>query len=445
MTLETIVETAGILLVAAVMLRASMAAIVLAGQNMNVSLRARRQMNEFRDQAGKRLSMRGPSLRSLEERGPQQSQDLAQPRAKNPALRQFKIVKRVYENLKGDVCSFYLAPDDGKPIASYRPGQFLTFELNIPGEPQPVTRCYSLSQCPTNPQDTYRVTIKRLLAPPNAARGTRAGLSSNYFHDRLPEGSVVEATLPAGEFCLDHTSVRPVVLVAGGVGATPLISMLNWLAAMQSQREIWFFYGVRDRSDHAFYDQLKVIRERMPNVRTVVFYANPSARCHKGLDYDVEGYVSVDVMRTLLKANNYEFYVCGPPAMMQTVTTGLRKWGVGEPDIMTESFGASAAPAATAPPDALVGGKDTEQSFRVKFAKSKKTVKWTGRNGSLLELAEVCGVRARCACRAGQCGTCKIAISSGEVGYVSQPQAELEAGFCLPCIAHPKTDLVLEL
>ena len=72
----------------------------------------------------------------------------------------------------------------------------------------------------------------------------------------LREGDIVQAYAPAGDFYIDQSSNRPVVLIAGGVGLTPMLSMLNWLVATRSDREIWLFYGARNRSDHAMYEHL---------------------------------------------------------------------------------------------------------------------------------------------------------------------------------------------
>ncbi len=428
MNIETMAEYVGLALLTAAMLRGTVSAYAYVGSHVKARRDQRTKVMQFRERAGELFARVGPT------------NGLEQPTA--VGKRQFRIVKREYENLKGDICSFYLTPTDGQPIPSYRPGQFLTFVLDVPGAARTVTRCYSLSQSPTDPQNYYRVSVKKMAPPPNAVQGTPAGVSSSFFHDQLAEGSVVEVLPPAGSFCLDHASTRPVVLVAGGVGLTPLIAMLNWLAATNSQREIWMFYGVRDRNEHAFGELIRMISERMPNFRVVVFYEQPTPACRKGLDYDVKGYVSVDVMKTLLRSQNYEFYVCGPPQMMTTVISDLKNWGVADVDIRSESFGGASAPVRSS---ATVLPKADAKPIQIKFARSKMTVSWTGRMGSLLELAEACGVDAKCACRAGQCGTCKIAIKRGAVDYVTTPQAPLEEGYCLPCVARPITDLVLDL
>ena len=230
--------------------------------------------------------------------------------------RKFEIQKRVYENLAEDICSFYLVPHDHRPIPPFKPGQFLTFELPVPGQPQPVVRCYSLSDSPLH-EDYYRVSIKKLGPHPNAPEGTPPGLSSNYFHDNLQVGEIVEVFAPAGEFYLNEESERPVILVAGGVGLTPVVSMLDTLVERGSNREILFFYGAGNRAEHAMYDHLKMVGRENSNVRVVVCYSHPTDKCVEGEDYDHKGFVSVDLIKTYVEANNYEFYICGPPPMME--------------------------------------------------------------------------------------------------------------------------------
>ncbi len=367
-----------------------------------------------------------------------------------PTRRKFRIGKRVHENLKGDICSFYLLADDGRSIPAYTPGQHLTFELNVPGQNQPVVRCYSLSETPTNPQKYYRITVKKQRAPITSPTDTPDGLSSCFFHDQLAENDVVLASLPIGAFCLNQASKRPIALIAGGVGLTPLLSMLNWLAATDSQRDVWLFYGVRDRTEHTFYDHLQALSQSMNNIRVVIFYSHPTANCRRGVDYHVPGVIRTDVIAALLRSQDYEFYLCGPPPMMRSVNLGLRAWGVAADDIKSESFGATKLTSSSQSPlenssDGQENIESAPEKFQIHFARSNKTVSWTKHNGTLLELAETCGVNARCSCRAGQCGTCRIALRTGEVDYIKTPQTKLDAGFCLPCVTQPKSDLVLDL
>ncbi len=353
--------------------------------------------------------------------------------------RKFYIDRKVME--AKDICSFYLKPHDHKPLPPFLPGQYLTFQLKVPDQPKPVTRCYSLSDSPSE-TDYYRVTIKRLDPPPKEPDAP-PGVSSNFFHKSLDVGDVVDVRAPAGHFYLDQTVEKPVVLIAGGVGLTPMVSMLNTICGSKSKRETWFFYGVTNRSDHAMYEHLADLRRQFENVHIVICYSQPSDTCVEGQDYDHKGYVSVELMKKLLPSNSYEFYICGPPPMMDSITTALSEWGVSEEHVKFEAFGPAtvkrkAQPAADA---ASAGAGD---GIEVVFARSSKTLRWDQGCGSLLDFAEQHGISMDFGCRAGSCGTCVTAVKEGQVAYLSEPDAEPEQGSCLACIAVPKGRLVLD-
>ena len=343
-----------------------------------------------------------------------------------------------------DVCSFYLKPYDEKPLPPFLPGQYLTFQLKIPDQPKPVIRCYSLSDSPTE-RDYYRVSIKRL-GPSPTEPDAPPGLSSNYFHRQLNEGDILDVKAPAGHFYLDQSSDKPVVLIGGGIGLTPVLSMLNTIVRSGSRRETWFFYGVSNRSDHAMYEHLNAIRKAHDNVRIVVCYSRPSEDCVEGTDYDHAGFVGVDLFKKLLPSNNYQFYICGPPDMMDAVTNALSEWGVPESSVNLEAFGPATVKrnkSSEQVQDAAAAAASGE-GIEIVFARSNKTLHWKPSDGSILEFAEENGVKLDSGCRAGNCGTCVTAIREGEVSYLSEPGAEPEAGTCLACIAVPKCRLVLD-
>jgi uncharacterized protein len=352
--------------------------------------------------------------------------------------RKFRIDRRVMENEANDICSFYLVPHDERPVPSFRPGQFLTFELPIPGQPQPVVRCYSLSDSPH--EDYYRVSIKRQGPPPKAPEGTPPGVSSSYFHDQLKEGDIVEAMAPAGGFYLDEESERGVVLIGGGVGLTPVVSMLNSLVAHESHRDIWFFYGIRNGVEHAMAEHLREMDREHANVHVVVCYSRPTENCRKGEDYTHEGFVSVDLFKSMLDSNNYEFYICGPPPMMDMVTHDLEEWGVPEEHINFEAFG----PATVKKTQEPAPGADAGKTVEVVFARSNQTLSWAAGAGTLLEFGEANGIKMNSGCRSGGCGTCLTALKEGEIEYVHRPGKKPEAGSCLVCIAQPAGRVVLD-
>ncbi len=430
MQIATFIEPAAFMIVAAASIRAAAGVLSFAGQRYRKAREERKYVRRFRALAENRSATAKASPRTVGE-------DLCW-----NGTRKFQIARRICETPDWGICSFYLVPNDGQPIPLFRPGQFLTFEIPVPGARQPVVRTYSISSAPTE-RLFYRVSIKRIGVPADAPAGTPAGAISNYFHHHLQEGDIVDVKAPAGGFCLDQESEQPVVLVAGGVGLTPLVSMLDWLVATKSEREIWFFYGVRNSAEHAMRDRLAALCSERPNVRMVVAYSRPTALCVKGIDYHVEGYVTADLLQPVVKARNCQIYLCGPAPMMTSLAKGLTALGVPSDDIMRETFGPAASPATAVSDDPLA--VQEKKIFRVRFSRSGKSIDWSEGSGSLLELAEANGIKARCGCRQGMCGTCTAALAGGTVGYFRQPANEPLPGACLPCIARPESDLVLEM
>ncbi|MEX2649486.1 MAG: 2Fe-2S iron-sulfur cluster-binding protein, partial [Alphaproteobacteria bacterium] len=268
------------------------------------------------------------------------------------------------------------------------------------------------------------------------------GLSSSFFHDQLDEGDILDVKAPGGHFFLDTTKSNPVVLIGGGVGLTPVLSMLNMICESGSTRETWFFYGCRNGSDLIMRSHFDRLRREHDNVRIFVCYSDPTAEEAKGRDYDHGGRITIDWMKTVLPSSNYEFYLCGPPPFMESLVGGIEAWGVPEKDVRFEAFGPATVkrtPVAQATAEASVGTR-----LEVTFSKSGKTCAWAPETGSLLDFAEENGVAIDFGCRAGNCGTCLTAIKSGDVTYVNPPGSPPEAGSCLACISVPKTNLTLD-
>ncbi|MGQ0655123.1 MAG: 2Fe-2S iron-sulfur cluster-binding protein [Betaproteobacteria bacterium] len=352
-------------------------------------------------------------------------------------FRKFRVDGKVLE--AESVCSFYLAPHDGRPLPPFLPGQYLTFKLSVPGHSREVTRCYSLSDGPQH-TDYYRVTIKRIGAPPGKPELPH-GVVSSHFHDRLQVGDIVDVKAPAGAFHLDVEHRGPVVLIGGGVGVTPVLSMLNFLASAPGNREAWFFYGVRNGSEHVMQDYLKELVQQHQNIKLAVCYSDPRPQDRLGEDYQYGERVSVELFKKVLGVNNFDFYICGPPPMMESLTRDLGAWGVPEDRIRFEAFGPASVKKvaqATQAPAALPEG-----GYEIHFTRSGKRLAWTG-SGSLLELAEANGIRLDSGCRAGSCGTCATAVREGKFDYLRKPDIEIEKGTCLACISVPKSSLSLD-
>ena len=350
-------------------------------------------------------------------------------------IRKFSVIKKVPET--SDATSFYLAPHDKKPLPPFKPGQYRTFELDIPNQKKKTIRCYSLSDAIL--PDYYRVTIKR--CPPSKPEHA-AGLASNFFHDSIHEGAILDVKAPGGHFFLDTNKQSPVVLISGGVGITPCLSMMNEIIQNGSRREIWWFYGVRHGAEHIMKAHVAAMAAKYSNINLHVCYSNPTEDDKLGVDYQHHGRVGVDLFKKVLPSNNFDYYMCGPGPMMESVVKGLAEWGVPDDKVHYEAFGPASVKKAA--PVAAVAAEAGAKPVMVTFAKSGKSVAWNPEAGNLLAFAESQGVAIASGCCAGQCGTCVTAIRSGEVTYAQAPGSKPEPGSCLACVAAPKGDLVLD-
>lgn len=361
--------------------------------------------------------------------------------------RTFHVERKVPEDASAQICSFYLVPEDKQPLPPFLPGQFLTFQLDVPspkGGTQAVIRCYSLSDAPQ--ADHYRISVKRAPAP--AGGQVPPGLSSNYFHDHVEVGSQLQVRAPAGHFYIDPSDA-PVVLIGGGIGITPMLSMLNWCLTAQPGRELWLFYGVRNRAELVMPAQLQALAARHANFHLHLCLSNPQAGDdlnRAGRVHHHHSRVDVALLRRLLPLKPYHFYICGPTPMLQSLVPALADWGVPEGRIHFEAFGPASIPRknATTAKRATNQGDDKQGAVMVNFAKSGQQLAWEPGMGSLLEFAENLGIAVSSGCRAGACGSCQTSISAGEVAYAQAPDFDPEPGSCLLCVCTPKTAVTLE-
>ena len=352
--------------------------------------------------------------------------------------RKFRLDEIVQE--AEDICSFYLAPHDGKSLPAFDPGQYLTFQLDVPGQDRPVIRCYSLSDTPIV-RDRYRVTIKRI-GPPPKMPDAPPGVSSGFFHGVLKQGYILDCKAPGGNFYLDMAQHGPIVLIGGGIGITPMISMVRSVALSGSKRETWLFYGVRNNLELVQGDLLRALDDEHENIHVRLCFSDPTEDDVVDVDYDFAERVSVDLMHRVLTSSNYDYYICGPGPMMNSITEDLAVAGVNKKNVHYESFGpASVKKKAPAGPKAE--GEPTVK-YSVNFAKSGKQLDWQPDDGSLLDFAEANDITLDCGCRAGSCGTCAIAVREGSVDYLDEISAEPEDGSCLACLAIPKERLVID-
>ncbi|HQY04524.1 MAG TPA: 2Fe-2S iron-sulfur cluster-binding protein [Lacunisphaera sp.] len=350
--------------------------------------------------------------------------------------RKFVVSRKTVES--PTVCSFHLKPHDARPLPAFKPGQHLTFRLPGTSGQGSLVRCYSLSD--RAHQGHYRVSIKRALPPPGAAAAP-PGRTSALFHDVIQEGDLLDVRAPAGNFCLEPAESDPVVLIGGGIGITPLFSMLATLAQQRSRRTVWFFYGMQNRREQLFPAELAALLRDHPHFNVRLCHSRPDPGDRLGTDYHQAGRITVELLRRELPSSNFRFYYCGPGPMMAELAAGLKAWGVPESHLHCEAFG----PLSFKRPGPTVGEVITAaKAPLVSFRRSGRTLPWDGTCATLLDLAEQAGIAIPSGCRAGNCGTCAVAVQAGETAYLQPPGFVPEARTCLTCLAQPKGDLVLE-
>lgn len=342
------------------------------------------------------------------------------------AWRPFKVTNVVDES--ATIRSFHLEPTDGAGLIPHVAGQHLPIRVNLPGHEKPVIRTYTLSTAPAD--GLYRISVKR------------DGLVSSYLHDTLHIGSVIEARAPAGQFTIDAAERRPAVLLAAGVGVTPMLAMLRHVVyeglRKRRVRPTWFFHSARSVKERAFSREIERLAMSANGAVNVVRALTDTDAAREGKDYDVEGRLDVALLCDTLPFNDYDFYLCGPGAFMQSMYDGLRDLNVADHRIHAEAFG----------PSGLQRRKDSvaasgpvrvaaDQPVPIAFVKSGKEARWNPESGSLLELAEARGLNPEFGCRGGSCGTCRTRIVEGAVAYTVTPEFTVADDEALICCAVP--------
>jgi ferredoxin-NADP reductase/DMSO/TMAO reductase YedYZ heme-binding membrane subunit len=311
----------------------------------------------------------------------------------------------------------FALPAGGKLPITHTAGQYLNITLPIDGKR--VKRSYTISSPPTR-SGYLEITVKR----------AADGYASHYLHDVVKEGDRLHVSAPAGKFVFaGHESDR-VVLIGGGVGITPMMSVIRSLADRAWTGEIHLFYSVRTRSDVIFGDELARLAEKHSNVKLHITYSSEA------------GHITREMLENAIPGlRRGPILVCGPAPMMTAMRALLVGMGIPDSDVLEEAFVSPGSSGTDAPIESVGEGIKN-----VQFSRAKKSVELPG-GLTVLEAAEDCGVTIPYECRSGICGQCKTKLVSGRVVMESQDAlttSDRANGVVLACQARPVGDVVVD-
>lgn len=227
--------------------------------------------------------------------------------------------------------SFVLVPADGRAVLRHEPGQYLGLQLDPPGHGV-LKRNYSISCAPND--RTYRITVKR-----EGHAGRPAGVVSNWLHYQAHPGTLLKVAPPAGEFFLDRKDDGPVVLVSGGVGLTPMISMLETIADATPGRPTWYVHSALHGRVHAMRDHVQTLVAGNEALQLHTFYSEPNEHDRRGRHYDTHGRITADWLVGHTPHEHATYYLCGPKPFLAALVNGLLRLGVPTERVRFEFFG----------------------------------------------------------------------------------------------------------
>ncbi len=335
-----------------------------------------------------------------------------------------------------DVMTFCFVADEST-LFFFKPGQFVTLELDIDG--RQVMRSYTISSSPSLPYN-FNITVKR----------SPGGVVSNWLHDNLKEGQKIAVHGPTGNFnCIDFPAAK-VLLLSGGVGITPVMSMARWWFDTNAEVDIIFAHSVRTPRDIIFRQQLELMDARISNFNLNVI----CERIENGDSWHgFKGFLGEAML--LLIAPDFldrEIYCCGPKPYMRAIKLILERSGFQMNNYHEESFGETPAVVNSEIADRV---DQTRLEGHSGLSESEVTVGFS-RSGKSVRVASECTVHAAAAklglfipkaCGVGVCGTCKVKKVSGEVTMNHNggiDDGEIAAGYILSCCSFPGSDVVVE-
>lgn len=332
-----------------------------------------------------------------------------------PIYRRYRVARR--EDEADGLVSFSFVPAEDRELFSFRPGQHVMVRVPL-DDARRIARAYSLSDLPDG--ERYRVTVRRVTSP-------APGAVSSHLHDRLGEGAEIEVSDPMGDFVLADPA-RPLLFIAGGVGITPIFGMLKAVAARPRGEALTVLYSVRSPREIFRRREIDALARQAGGV-VRYFVTGEAGQAGK----PARGRIDADALRPHVR-DEPDVYLCGPEGMLASMRDTLVELGVPPARIRDERFRAALGPHVAALPD-----------VDVTFARSKRTLRWSPNAGTLLDLASASGISLESGCRIGSCGTCRVRLERGEVLRSAPGTATVHAkGTCLPCVAVPRGDVVLD-
>jgi len=324
-----------------------------------------------------------------------------------------------------DIATFRMVRPDG---FEFKPGQFLTVRVNVDGKP--VARCYTISS-PPEATGYLEISVKR------------QGLLSGTLHSTVRPGSMIAINAAAGGFTYPAGDDRSVVLIAGGVGITPMTCMLRHAVQADPTRPVTLLYSVHTNRDVAFREELRLLGARNPQVKLVVTTTRGP--------HETE-FFSGRIDRRMIQDHvddpaNTIFMICGPAPMIDAMKSALAELGVPAAQIRSEAFEAAVASASAtdAPSKVSAVVAPAASGFQLQLVDSGTTL--TASPGStILETCEEAGVALPVVCRAGVCGSCRTRLADGRVRCESEllDANDRADGYILPCVSWPEEDCALE-
>jgi ferredoxin-NADP reductase len=308
------------------------------------------------------------------------------------------------------------------------PGQFLNVAFWIGGAR--MNRSYSISSSPTQ-REYVDLTVRR----------EPRGAVSRHIDDLLKVGDPIEAGGPVGKFTFSGTEADSIVLISGGVGITPMMSISRYLTERAWAGDIFFIYACRTPADFIFADEIAALQRRNPKLHVVVAMSRPEGTDWKG----PRGHLTRELLtQTVPNLTSRRIHLCGPPSMMDSTKALLTELGVSPDQVKTEAFGTPKPSPAAAGTTAKLTAPATGPL--VTFSKNNKSAK-IHVDQTILELSEELGIGIEFSCRVGTCGVCKVKMTSGEVDMAVDDALDADDkanGIILACQAKPKSEVAVE-